>query len=91
MSIYLRLKHRLCIQKNGYIYMLQVTLAKYKKHKRGLSESDTPATQATSLVVVLHVVCDGVILRIINTCIQRSSIYTVVNHNHIGENVSSPL
>jgi len=42
------------------------------------SESDTPTTQATCLVVVLHIVYNGVILRITSTCTQRSSIYTVV-------------
>jgi hemin uptake protein HemP len=36
MSICLRLKHKLCIRKNGYIYVLQVRLAIYKIHKRGL-------------------------------------------------------
>jgi len=34
MSICLRLEHKLCIQKNGYIYELQVILAIYKIHKR---------------------------------------------------------
>jgi hypothetical protein len=28
------LKHNLCIQKNGYIYVLQVTLAIQKIHKK---------------------------------------------------------
>jgi hypothetical protein len=46
--------------------------------QKGLSKSDTPTTKATCLVVVLHIVCNGVILHIISTCIQRSSIYTVV-------------
>jgi len=78
MSICLRLKHKLYIQKNGYIYMLQVTLAVYKIYKKGLSKSDTPMTQATCLVVVLRIVCNGVILRITSTCIQISSIYMVV-------------
>jgi hypothetical protein len=76
--IYLRLKHKLCIQKNGYIYVLQVTLVIYKIYKNGPSGSNTPTTQATCLVVVLHIVCNGVILRIISSCIQRSSIYTIV-------------
>jgi hypothetical protein len=40
-SICLRLKHRLYIQKNDYIYVLQVTLAIYKIHKRDYS-SPTP-------------------------------------------------
>jgi len=55
--------------------------------QKGLSESDTPTTQVTCLVVVLHIVCNGVILRIINTCIQRSSIYTVSTNNipHISQ------
>jgi hypothetical protein len=35
MSICLRLKRRLCIQKNAYIYVLQVTLAIYKIYKKG--------------------------------------------------------
>jgi hypothetical protein len=34
MFIYLRLKHKLCIQKNGYIYVLEVTLAIYKIYRR---------------------------------------------------------
>jgi len=77
MSICLRLKHKLCIQKNSYICVLQVTLAIYKNTQKGLSESDTPMTQATCLVVVLHIVCNWVVIRIINTYIQRSFIYTV--------------
>jgi hypothetical protein len=41
MSICLRLKHKLYIQKNGYIYVLQVTLAIYKIYKNG-PPSSTP-------------------------------------------------
>jgi hypothetical protein len=91
MSICLRLKHKLYIQNNGYIYVLQVKLAVYKIYKKGPSKSDTPTTQATCLVVVLHIVCNGVILYITNTCIQISfHLYGCGDsHIRIGESVSS--
>jgi uncharacterized coiled-coil protein SlyX len=48
MSICLRLEHKLCIQKNGYIYELQVTLAIYKIHKGNLSINYAYQKMATS-------------------------------------------
>jgi hypothetical protein len=54
MSICLKLKHKLCIQKNGYIYVLQVTLAIYKIHKGDLSINYAYKRMATSTCYKSH-------------------------------------
>jgi hypothetical protein len=61
------------------IKVLQVTLAIYKIYIKRDYPSPTPLRlKRQALVVVLQVVCNRVILRITCTCIQRSSIYTIV-------------
>jgi hypothetical protein len=61
------------------IKVLQVTLAIYKIYIKRDYPSPIPLRlKRQALVVVPQVVCNGIILRITSTCIQRSSIYTVV-------------
>jgi hypothetical protein len=60
-------------------YVLHNTLAIYKMYiQKGLSKSNISTTRPMCLVVVLQIASHEAILRITSTCIQRSSIYTVV-------------
>jgi hypothetical protein len=79
MSICLRLKHKLYITKEWLSSKCYNSHASYKIYNKRDYPSLAPLRlKRHALVVVLQIVCNGVILRITNTCIQRSSIYMVV-------------